>query len=422
VSNTTYYFANSNGIHDLFSFDVAVNKTVKLNIHQISDDDSVVSDVMISTDGVEIFEWQDSLTQSNTVPDEIYCVIENYQGIVRTNNTKNNSRFTINAQHEVADKYSEHTRAGRLLYYTEGVAAYWRNDANTYTIRQSNNNQYTDSETFNQGGALRIFGPQTTGDEIFVNGDIELYNGAQVEFNDTIDIYTTNQANNCAYITFETAPDTRYLFTCNAYYTNDPVYSKQIVKQQIRDCKIAIGNGPGDASIDQKSLKLDIDQAFQFEFTATQNTTTVSLGFGVLGNIIKASNATLKEYVPVDTYNQRKGTFFIRYTGNNTTETELLSFTNLTNNNNVITGNNSQVYINNNLIGSEGAENRVVYAYDLDANVAYGCINGGTIVTLNAQDHQLDIRAFECQNTSITEFSYVPILLSNTEIVDLTNE
>jgi hypothetical protein len=154
------------------------------------------------------------------------------------------------------------------------------------------------------------------------------------------------------------------------------------------------------------------ETTYTIDFTATSNTVFVSYGFGVVGTELRYRTPSIKQLNPFETYNQSNGTFYFKWSavaaGSNVAVMD---------SNRVFVDSSNNVFINTVNCGAQQAVNKVAYSYT--SNTTIYSYNGATPVQQTAT-YNTEVTALSFA-TIPSEFSYVPVRVSNTTLIELTN-
>lgn len=405
---TTVYVANSTSAHVLDTFNLAEDRMITLDIHVVSRSDSSVSQMIITTDGITTSETQDAISVSGARPDEITTSVNNYVGEIKCTPSVYPTTFTMVKTVTPADLYGEHTVSGKNIRHTEGVGIYFQGAANNMTVRAANNNSFGDANAFVQANTL---GPRMTGAELYSANSLVSYNGSSKSSNgDYTVIQSSGQHRNSQYIQLSVIPNQRYRVQANAFYVpSTVVYNGSAVQGQAP--AIAIGSSIAAEDIAIREVTT-AETTYSIDFTATSNTVFVSYGFGVVGTELRYRTPSIKQYNPFETYNQSNGTFYFKWSsvaaGSNVAVMD---------SNRVYVDSSNNVFINTVNCGAQQATNKIAYSYT--SNTTIYSYNGATPVQQTAT-YYTEVTALSFA-TIPSEFSYVPVRVSNTTLIELTN-
>ena len=405
---TTTYVANSLSAHVLDTFDLATEKMVTLDIHVVSGSDSSVSQMVITTDGITTSETQDSISVSGTIPDEITTSINNYVGEIKCTPTVYPTTFTMVKTITPANLYAEHTVSGKNIRHTEGVGIYFQGGANNMTIRAANNNFFGNTSEYVTADVL---GPEMTGAELYSANSLVSYNGSSKESNgDYTVIRSSGQHRNSQYIELDVVPNQRYRVQASAFFVpSTVVYSGSAVRGQAAAISIGTSIAAEDIAIQEVTTT---ETTYNIDFTATSNTVYVSYGFGVVGTELQYRTPSIKQFNPFETYNQSNGTFYFKWSsvaaGSNVA---------VMNSNRVHVDASNNVFINTVNVGPQQLTNKLAYSYT--SGVTIYSYNGAAAVQQTAV-YYTEVSELDFQ-TIPSEFSYVPVPVSNTTLIELTN-
>lgn len=405
---TTVYVANSISAHVLDTFDLAEDKMITLDIHVVSGNDSSVSQMVITTDGITTSETQEAISVGNIQPDEITTSVNNYVGEIKCTPSVYPTTFTMVKTVTPANLYAEHTVSGKNIRHTEGVGIYFQGGANNMTSREANLNFFGDANVYVVANTL---GPRMTGAELYSANSLVSYNNSSLGSNGNYTVVTSSgQHRNTQYLELSVVPNQRYRVQANAFFVpSTVVYNGSAVQGQAPAISIGSSVAAEDIAIREMT---DAETQYQIDFTATSNTVFISFGFGALGTELRYRSASIKQLNPFPTYNQSNGTFYFKWSsvaaGSNVAVMDL---------NRVYVDASNNVFINTVNCGAQQATNKLAYSYTTDT-VIYS-YNGAAAVqqsaTYNREVSELDFQ------TIPSEFSYVPVPVSNTTLIELTN-
>jgi len=405
---TTTYVANSISAHVLDTFDLATEKMITLDIHVVSRSDSSVSQMVITTDGITTAETQDAVALSSGRPDEITTSINNYVGEIKCTPSVYPTTFTMVKTVTAANLYGEHTVSGKNIRHTEGVGIYFEGGANNMTIRLANNNFFGNSSSY---VTANVLGPKTTGSELYSANNLVAYSGSDLSSNGDYTVVTSSgQHRNNQYIELDVVSGQKYRVTANAFYVASAVVQNgRIVSGDVP--AITVGTSIGSENVAVREATLNEAQ-YDIDFTATTNKVYIGYGFGVVGAQLKYRSASVKQLTPFATYNQSNGTFYFKWSsvaaGSNVA---------VMNSNRVYVDASNNVFINTVNCGAQQTTNKLAYSYT--SNTIIYSYNGAAAAqqsgTYYPEVTTLDFK------TIPSEFSYVPVRLSNTTLIELTN-
>jgi hypothetical protein len=405
---TTVYVANSTSPQVLDTFDLAEDRMITLDIHVVSRSDSSVSQMIITTDGITTSEIQDSMSVSGARPDEITTSVNNYVGEIKCTPSVYPTTFTMVKTVTPADLYAEHTVSGKNIRHTEGVGIYFEGAANNMTARAANNNFFGDANAFVTANTL---GPRMTGAELYSANSLVSFNGSFLGSNgDYTVIQSSGQHRNSQYIQLSVVPNQRYRVQANAFFVpSTVVYNGSAVQGQAAAISVGSSIAAEDIAIREVTTT---ETTYTIDFTATSNTVFVSYGFGVVGTELRYRTPSIKQLNPFETYNQSNGTFYFKWSavaaGSNVAVMD---------SNRVFVDSSNNVFINTVNCGAQQAVNKVAYSYT--SNTTIYSYNGATPVQQTAT-YNTEVTALSFA-TIPSEFSYVPVRVSNTTLIELTN-
>jgi hypothetical protein len=405
---TTVYVANSTSAHVLDTFDLAEEKMITLDIHVVSRSESSVSQMVITTDGITTSETQEAISVSGARPDEITTSINAYVGEIKCTPSVYPTTFTMVKTVTPANLYAEHTVSGKNIRHTEGVGIYFQGSANNMTIRAANNNFFGNTSEYVTADVL---GPKMTGAELYSANSLTSYNGSFLDSNgDYTVVRSSGQHRNSQYIELSVVPNQRYRVQTNAFFVPSTViYNGSAIQGQAPAISVGSTIAAEDIAIQEVTTT---ETTYNIDFTASSNTVYISYGFGVVGTELRYRTPSIKQYNPFETYNQSNGTFYFKWSSV-TAGTEVA----VMNSNRVYVDGSNNVFINSVNCGPQQLTNKLAYSYT--SNTMIYSYNGATAVQQTA-DYYTEVTALSFE-TIPSEFSYVPVRVSNTTLIELTN-
>jgi hypothetical protein len=388
------------------TFDLPTEKIVNYKIHVTAGNTHWYTTLDVNHDGIAVSEEQMALSTESVTPLELIVLIANNSGVVSVTPTVIPTTFTIDRQVIASNLYSENTLSGRNILTTEGLGIFF-NGANNITIRQANNNVFTDANAYVTSSTM---GPIKTKNNLLtewtsVNGSIFAANT----------IISSGQKDNCQTEEISVSPGRRYILTGNAYYTTDQNFSAQLEDRDTGPSRIEVGTNFGDNDYGGY-IANTTDTEFSIVFAPTTNTVHVSAGFGDINNRLYIQNYELKEYVPFHTYNQDEGTIYIKWDAVAAGNT-VLSLNSSVANNRVFVDGSNNIFINTVNCGAQQATNKIAFSYN--ANGIVVSRNGNAVITSTSVLNKLIANAVFASVPY--EFAYMSSTLSNTQLVVLSN-
>ena len=403
---TTVYTSTNTSSQAIDTFILPSEKIIHYDIHVSSGNTTHYSTLDISHDGIQTSENQYSLAKDGITPLEYIVSIANNVGIVSVTPAAIPTTFSIERIPISCNLYSENTLSGRNIKTAEGLGIYF-DGANNISIRQANNNQFTYANAYVTAG---VMGPIKTKDNLLstwtpINGSILTGNI----------IISSGQRDNCQSEEISVSPGRRYILTGNAYYTAEQNYSTQLEDRDTGPSRIEVGTNFGDNDYGGY-IATSTDTAFSIIFAPTTNTVHVSAGFGDINNRLYIENFEVKEYVPFHTYNQDEGSIYIKWNAVAAGNT-LLSLNSSIANNRVFVDGSNNIFINTINCGAQQVTNKISLSYNANGIVASR--NGNAVITSTSTFNKNIANAVFASIPS--EFAYMSSVLSNTELVVLSN-
>lgn len=392
------------------TFDPPTEKIVNYKIHVTAGNTTWYSTLDISHDGINTSEQQLAFAQANATPLEFTVDIANNSGTVSVTPNVIPTTFSIERSAILCNLYSENTLSGRNILTEEGLGIYF-NGANNISIRQSNNNVFTDANAY---VISSVMGPIKTKENLLsnwtqANGSIEVTDGNYLV------AISSGQKDNCLTQTISVSVGKRYILTGNAYYTGEQNLSTVLPDRDSGPSRIEVGTNFGDNELGGY-IATNVESEFSIVFEPTSNVIHVSAGFGDINNRLYIQNFELKEYVPFHTYNQDSGSIYIKWFAVAAGNT-ILSLNSNTANNRVYVDGSNNIFVNTVNCGPQQAVNKIALNYNEDGIVASR--NGNSIVSSSETFNKYIANAVF---SSIPfEFAYMSNTISNTMLVALSN-
>lgn len=408
------YNSTNNSLQVIDTIDLPTEKAVYYTIQQTTSNNTVLSSVSVTHDGITVTEMQTSVSHANTMPLEYTTAIANSVGQLLAQPTSN-STFNITRSASLVTLYSENTVSGRKIRATEGMGLYLTSGANNMTIRQPNNYYFGNSSLYLTSNSL---GPVTTKTDLLSNSvtDWVSFNGSSLsQQDDYIVVTSSGQHKNSMYQEIDVTPGTVYRLSGNAYQVINDIYAKQVLQGSAGDPRVSIGNQPGVSDYDVFYAATS-EQSFQIDFIPQQTPIYVNIGEGKIAYQLYTRNVVLKELVPFHTYNQSEGTFYINWNtiGSSQTLANIYSFTT---NGAITTDSGGMVYINSVNCGAQQAINRLAFSYNSSGmNIIF---NGNSVTTTN----QFTGSVYRVMFSNLpNQFVYMNSAVSNSALIELAND
>ena len=144
MANVVYTSTNTSS-QAIDTFDLPTEKIINYKIHVVAGNTTYYSTLDVTHDGILTSEQQYALAKSGITPLELVVSIANNAGIVNVTPTVIPTIFSIEKNVVQCNLYSENTLSGRNIKTAEGVGIYF-SGANNITIRQTENNIFTDQK------------------------------------------------------------------------------------------------------------------------------------------------------------------------------------------------------------------------------------------------------------------------------------
>jgi hypothetical protein len=409
MTNIVYTSTNT-ALQTIDTFVLPTEKIIHYDVYVTAGNTTHLSTLDISHDGIQTSEMQYSMAKVGITPLEFAVSIANNVGIVSVTPASIPTTFSIGRTAIVCNLYSENTLSGRNIKTEEGIGIYF-NSANNLTIRQSNNNVFTYANAYVTSG---VMGPIKTKDNLLLNLDARKGSKTTTVENYLV-IASSGQKDNCQTEEILVTPGKRYILTGNAYYTTEQNHSFQVEDKDTGASRIEIGPVFGSNDLGGY-IATPTESPFSIVFSAESDTVHVSLGFGDINNKLYVKDLDLKEYVPFHTYNQDEGTIYLKWEVV-AAGAIILNLNSSTSNNRVYVDSSNNVFINTINCGAQSVTNKIALSYSSNGIIASR--NGNAIVS-SASTFNKYIANAVFVNTPY-EFAYMPMSISNTELVTITN-
>jgi hypothetical protein len=395
-----YQKANTLTLHTLDSFDVGIVKAAEYICQIDNKTDSSFVQIRTVNDGVTITITQQGSGILDVSPLEFSAEIVNANfGTISFTPTVIPTVIVAGKTEILANNYAEHTKCGRLITHSQGFSL----NNNNAVVRQANNNRHTFSNTYLVENTL---GPINDGPNIILNSNF-LDNSAWKPYNDAI--LSNNQ------------------IVTNNIYKNNFIY--QEIDLEIGYVYRASVVGNNGKLVVGSTLETNnyIDQELSSSNTGTMFTinTSNTVYFSVGHKQTSTTNAIssyLYKVLPFNTYKYDVGTFYYKWqnVATNTILWTMETFDGKTRELKVNTNGDVQLTEDQStlIIGPQTTGNNTIA---ISYGNGFSCsLNANSIVSnLNIQilNNMVNLEFI----TSPQQFSYVPVVLSNTEVVNLGN-
>lgn len=406
---TINYVCTNTSSQVIDTFDLPTEKVISYKVHVKAGNTTWYSLLDVSHDGIQASEQQIALAQTGVTPIELIVSIANNAGSVQFTPTSLPTTLSIERSATLCNLYSESTLSGRNILTEEGLGIYF--PANNITVRQTNNNIFTYSNTY---VSSNVMGPIKSTTELLStwsssNGNIQITEG------DYIVAISSGQKDNCQTQQIPVSPGKRYILSGNAYYTTDQNFSVTLEDRDTGASRIEVGTSFGE---DDYGVYIanTVEQSFEIIFEATTDTAHISFGFGDINNRLYVQDFQFREYVPFYTYNQDEGTIYIKWNAIAASNT-LLSFYSNDANNRIYVDASNNIFVNSVNCGAQAATNKIAFTYSDDGIVA--SLNGNAVVSsVEVLNKYIANAVF---NSTPLEFAYMSSMVSNSTLVTLSN-
>lgn len=396
TTETIIYQANSSGVHVIDTIDLPREKAVLYAGQITTSNDISLINFKVVHDGESIGITQQGTSLLDTGIVSISADVVDWVGEISVNLTDVPATIILQKNTFEANNYGEGTRSGKWIKHTEGFAL----SSNTMVIRQENNNRY---ET-NPG---TLFDSILDGDNLLVNPSFTDGTVGWVPHNDAILVDGVVSSNNIYkdnFIYQRITANLGYVYVAGVTGNNGSlVVSTSLTDKNYVDVSLA-------ANVIQKFTPNAVSDVY-YTLGHTLNSNT------------ELSNSYLHKVVPFNTYRWDLGTFYFKWanTAVNTVLFEMLTVDGYPREVKVNSSGDVQITENTSVlvVGPQAAgNNQLAFSYE-DGFIA--SLNGNTIVSnLNIEilDNMISLEFI----TPAIQFSYAPTVISNTELVVLSND
>jgi hypothetical protein len=398
MSEEITYIATNTDIQVIDTFDPGEVKALSYLCQIDTEAETGFVQFKVVHDGVTAGITQQGLSVSDNSPLSFDANIYSHSGEIKVTPVSQPTTIVMEKTTILANNYAEHTKCGRWIKHTEGFAL----NSDTVVVRQANNNVYDEPSVYLTSNTL---GPVEDGPNLLSNPTFSDTSG-WIPHNDAVlsnTILTTSNIykDNFIYQAFEA--ELGYTYRASVSGSNG---------------SMVVGTTLSDNNYVDTELAINVDREF------TPNTVTGM--YYSLGHTNSGDTSLLESYlykiVPFNTYRYDLGTFFIKWanTAVNTVLWEMLTVEGYPRE--VKINSNGDVQITENttilVIGAQsGGNNKLAFSYE-DGIVA--SLNGNSVVSnLNIEilDNMMTLEFV----APFLQFSYVPTVISNTELVVLSN-
>ena len=407
MTNIVYTSTNTSS-QSIDSFELPTEKLINYKIHVTAGNTTWYSTLDVSHDGIQASEQQYALAKSGIAPLELTVTITNNSGIVNVTPTVIPTTFSIERTATACNLYSENTLSGRNIKSDEGIGIYF-NGSNNMTVRQANNNIFTNAEIYVTSG---VMGPIKNGSIILsdtpVNGSVKSTEG------DYQVVVSSGQKDNCQTQQLSVSAGKRYILSGNVYYTASDINS-YLPERDTGPSRIEVGSLFGENDLGGH-IPTGIETPFSIVFSPITDTVIISTGFGDIANRLYLKNLQLNEYVPFYTYDQDEGSLYLKWSAV-TAGLTVFSLNSDVANNRVYVDASNNVYINTLNCGPQQPTNKLALSYNSSGIIASR--NGNAVVTSTDTFNKYISNAVFV--TTPTEFAYMSSAISNTIMVAMSN-
>ena len=407
MTNIVYTSTNTSS-QSIDSFELPTEKLINYKIHVTAGNTTWYSTLDVSHDGIQASEQQYALAKSGITPLELTVTITNNSGIVNVTPTVIPTTFSIERTATACNLYSENTLSGRNIKSDEGIGIYF-NGSNNMTVRQANNNIFTNAEIYVTSG---VMGPIKNGSIILsdtpVNGSVKSTEG------DYQVVVSSGQKDNCQTQQLTVSVGKRYILSGNAYYTASDINS-YLPERDTGPSRIEVGSLFGENDLGGH-IPTGIETPFSIVFSPITDTVIISTGFGDIANRLYLKNLQLNEYVPFYTYDQDEGSLYLKWSAV-TAGLTVFSLNSTVANNRIYVDASNNVYINTLNCGPQQPTNKLALSYN--SNGISASRNGNAVVTSTDTFNKYISNAVFV--TTPTEFAYMSSAISNTIMVAMSN-
>lgn len=398
MSETITYTATNTDIQVVDTFDPGLVKAISYTAQIDAEADTSFVQIKVVQDGNTVGITQQGLSVSDAMPVTFEANISSGVGRIWVTPDTQPTVIVLERTDVLANNYAEHTKCGRWIKHTEGFAM----NPTTLVIRQTNNNIFDDTTDYLVANTL---GPITDGPNLLSNPTFTDTSG-WIPHNDavlSVGSMTTNNVykDNFIYQHFEA--ELGYCYRADVSANNG---------------SLIVGSTLSDNNYVDANLALYVERTFT---PNTVNSVYYSIGH-TSNEQTNLYEAVVYKIVPFNTYRWDEGTMFLKWsnTAVNTVLWEMLTVEGYPRELKVNADGNVQLTENTSIfvIGAQaGGNNKLAFSY---ANGFIASLNGNAVVSnLNIEilDNVVSLEFV----TQALQFSYVPTVISNSELVVLSN-
>lgn len=401
-----------NGIQIIDTFDPPSVSSIHYDIQVTSN--SLIYNIKLDLthNGYSTSEYQIGFSDTNNAPMEITSGIIGNTGYIYAEPPSADGIVTFKLVRSdiLTELYGDNINSGKAILGNTGFGVVFGTN-NTSIVRQANNNQWSKSTTF--------YGTNIEQLPYVSSNNWISYNNSVLTYDPNMRITTSSYSDNYQYQEIDVEVGKVYKVTISGYYIEPELIIAKQVNNSVGIPAIKIGQSMGSADLFNYQFELS-QNGTDFVFVPTKNKIYISIGYGKSNSQTVITNFNIVEVGPFNTYDQNKGTVYLSWNVL-PINTNLVSFAttggktqtiSISSSNTVIITQNTEV-VNS---GIQLLTNKLALVYS----------NNGIIASLNGANVANNIvlpltTISSCNiNTSVSVFSYVPELLTEASIIEIT--
>lgn len=403
------YTSSNTALQAIDTFDPPTVSSIRYSMEISTNTDVADVTLTVTHDGINTSEIQYGSSLSNTTPLVLTTDIVGNTGYVYAQPTSNVTTFKIDRTDVATQVYADNINSGQAIPGNTGFGIVFGESS---TVRQADNNQYSRGNHFYGESVEQL--PNLLGDwSSWNNSDLS-------SVGNTYTISSSSFNDNYQYQEIPVTKGKVYKISVTCYY-EVPTDINAIIDNQISVGipAVKVGTTQGNGGL------------FNYQATTSSATITgifapdsdsiwVTAGYGQLNSRLIISDIYVVEVGPFNTYDQDQGTVYVKWSAL-PINSKILTFTatDSTTQTVSISSDNTVIITCNSIVvnsGMQSATNKLLFTYSSDGMTA--SLNGGLVANASAvplrKVYKIDF------NNVPTEFSYVPELLSNTSIVEIS--
>jgi hypothetical protein len=398
------------------TFDPAAVSSIHYDIQVTSD--SLIYDIKLDVthNGYSTSEYQVGFSDTNTAPMEIITNIFGNSGYIIAQPPTNDGVVTFKMVRSdiKTDLYGDNMKSGRAILGNTGFGVSFAGANSTSTVRQSSNNQWTKGVAF-YGTEIEQLPYVSSNTWISYNNSVLTY--------DTNYTYITSSSynENYQYQEIDVVVGKVYALNIIGEYTPpDPILAKQENTSSVGIPAIKIGHTRGGADLFNYQFEQYGGGVTPAIFVPTKDKIYVSIGYGKLNSVVKLTDFYIIEVSPFNTYDQHKGTMYLSWSAL-PINSNLVSFSTVDGRTQTISisSSNTVIITQNTAVVNSGIQlltNKLAFVYSNTGIIA--SLNGNSVI--DSTILPLTTVTTVDINTSASIFSYVPEVLIEADIIEIT--